>query len=248
MKYSLTSGDIPQPRTKNPQPPNPAPATPSKPFRFMDLPPELRNRVYGYALIADREVQLCLWFTKEGEEKGTVGVRERIGLNAALLRASQAINAEAAPILYSANTFSAVFYVLERFVEQIEDKNFKALRKLVFTDMGRSRTGIHKFLVKLKQLKQFEQLLMYVHYAGAYRRRSVFPTPESLVKVIGPWIRELHRAQKKDTERKSRDVRDVVKFHLDFGVIVNKSDQERLQAEQDEFDAKTKELLGATLK
>lgn len=114
--------------------------------------------------------------------------------------------------------------------------------------MGRSKERIHKFLVKLKQLKQFEQLVFYVHHHFAHTNpESAFPTPESLVKVIGPWIRELHRAQKKDTERKSRDVRDVVKFHLTFG-YVHQDDQKKLQADQDKFDAKTKELLGATLK
>lgn len=213
----------------------------------MDLPPELRNRIYGYALNTDGEIQLHARFRKEN--KGPAGVvSERIGLNTALLRASKTINAEAAPILYSTNTFSATLFILGHFVEQIGDKNFQALRKLDVTDMGRSKERVHKFLVKLKQLKHFEQLVFYVHYHFAHTKaESAFPTPESLVKVIGPWIRELHRAQKKDTERKSRDVRDVVKFHLTFG-YVSQHDQKKLQAEQDEFDAKTKELLGATLK
>lgn len=86
----------------------------AQPFRFMDLPAEMRNRVYAYALHDDRtltkvhhHVSRCakhfLAFKSHDAELDT-------HVNVALLRVNRQVNQESQNILYANTTFAHVSY------------------------------------------------------------------------------------------------------------------------------------------
>lgn len=70
------------------------PPKPEQPFRFLDLPGELRNCVYHHALVSPKTFTVRILFAQTDSQTDT-----------ALLRVNKQIHDEALAIFYSGNTF-----------------------------------------------------------------------------------------------------------------------------------------------
>lgn len=100
---------------------------PKQTIPFTELPAEIRNRIYTYALVSDGAVKFeCqnlstnskLWAIlppilgnrekRELGKKGNLVIKERIVSQPALTRMSKQIRAESLPIFYGANSFDYV--------------------------------------------------------------------------------------------------------------------------------------------
>ncbi|KAK4969485.1 hypothetical protein LTR42_008756 [Elasticomyces elasticus] len=80
-------------------------------FRFCDLPAEIRNMVYGFALQRVGHLFIDVDYTRQPPRItfSTAPIFwKRSGLSASLLGVSPQIHEEAAPILYGANTFDFI--------------------------------------------------------------------------------------------------------------------------------------------
>ncbi|KAH9826220.1 hypothetical protein Tdes44962_MAKER03603 [Teratosphaeria destructans] len=99
-------------------------------FRFLDLPPELRNRIYEFAFTAPIIRREC--------SPDTVCLpcqlhRAARVANSGLARVSAQLHAETALVPYAVNTFSVHnLYYLQTFLELIGERGRKHLRSLAF--------------------------------------------------------------------------------------------------------------------
>ncbi|KAK0278539.1 hypothetical protein LTR35_009278 [Friedmanniomyces endolithicus] len=111
---------------------------PSKPLRFLDFPPEIRNQIYGQLLDFDY-IELAPLNTV-GKSNGLVRIRHMryykrtIVPRIRLLRANKQIHAEASPIFYGQNEFRFTnFYGFDTFTyfcRTIGRSNTALLRKI----------------------------------------------------------------------------------------------------------------------
>jgi len=111
---------------------------PSKPLRFLDFPPEIRNQIYGHILDFDY-IELAPLNTV-GKRNGLVRIRHMryykhtIVPRIRLLRVNKQINAEASPIFYGQNEFRFTnFYGFDTFTyfcRTIGRSNTALLRKI----------------------------------------------------------------------------------------------------------------------
>lgn len=81
---------------------------------FMDLSPELRNRIYEYALVSSEDLLV-------GFRKTYSWFWSGYGLCPNLLATCRQINQEATPVLYGANTFCVRFHHMLGFMEAFLD-------------------------------------------------------------------------------------------------------------------------------
>ncbi|CAK3969910.1 Hypothetical predicted protein [Lecanosticta acicola] len=185
------------------------------PFRFLDLPPELRNRVYCYALESAEEIGLQQPSWIEGPQPiREPPSRRSEKLTIQLLATCKLVHKEATPILYANNTFQPLPDMqLRHFLNQIKTSS-KYLHHIGITfHESYSRKDFGKLLTQVKKLEQLETLTLDLLYgSGAMRFAEMFKTPEALARTMGPMLRGLHRAQKKDKERKMRGVIGVLQI------------------------------------
>lgn len=98
------------------------------PFPFLDLPTELRDRIYEYALVVGHPIVIFLETSWNPAERETSelrgGLPEILNTNARLLLASKRIYAETLPILYGSNVFrlgiSRPSFVAHKFMADID--------------------------------------------------------------------------------------------------------------------------------
>ncbi|KAK0266399.1 hypothetical protein LTS09_000351 [Friedmanniomyces endolithicus] len=145
---------------------------------FDDLPPEIRNEIYSLTLCSDTPAKIDAErrLTEGLPRRPRVHVRSRMDktphLNATLLRTSHGIYAEAAPILYGANTFSfASESTLHTFLKMIGD----------------SRNVLCSALHLLKQAKQLES---FECQPSMLRRLAL---KKNQVKALLPWLKTLQK-------------------------------------------------------
>ncbi|KAK1076437.1 hypothetical protein LTR33_008949 [Friedmanniomyces endolithicus] len=159
---------------------------------FDDLPPEIRNEIYSLTLCSDTPAKIDAErrLTEGLPRRPRVHVRSRTDkiphLNATLLRISHRIYAEAAPILYGANTFSFVSEsTLHTFLEMIGDSR-KYVRRIEIMYIGDSRV-LRSALHLLKQAKQLES---FECQPGMLRRLFL---KKNQVKALLPWLKTLQK-------------------------------------------------------
>jgi hypothetical protein len=188
-------------------------------FRFLDLPPEIRNIVYNLLFPVE---DMCIEFASqqrvpwcsETSEGNTIGLA---GL--AILSASRQMLEEAAPVAYG-NTRFLTFNLIElrKFLERIGD-----MRKHL-TQISLLCNVYHKSvaLVVVKMLRRAKNLRKLTFSPGMVREglekgrmtrrkktnvRGLFEGCRNLVKA-------LHEAQKRSST--PINVLDVVTFHHDY--------------------------------
>ncbi|OBT73077.1 hypothetical protein VF21_07610 [Pseudogymnoascus sp. 05NY08] len=76
----------------------------SKVFRFLNLPAEIRNKIYGNLLVYHKPVELKYSKSKHGEEC-IFNYKTRLGLFPQICRTSKSVACESFAVLYGENTF-----------------------------------------------------------------------------------------------------------------------------------------------
>ena len=107
-------------------------------FPFMSLPPELRNKIYGYLLVAPEELSLIEGPRKKGVAHGMIEDSRKIyakqplfdKFHPAVLRVRRKVFQEAAPILYGQKLHFKRFHDFEEFLTEIGPTNRLLLRDL----------------------------------------------------------------------------------------------------------------------
>jgi hypothetical protein len=119
---------------------------PPKIFPFLNLPPELRNKIYELCLLPKKDKfkfiiqkrDIRHLAVHQGPLQG--GNTQRTRTN--ILRLNKQIHAEAASLLYSHKMYFSNHIVLQAFIGQIGPTNRELLRHLVFSDENRSPTTV----------------------------------------------------------------------------------------------------------
>ena len=175
-------------------------ADPAK-YGFRDLPPEIRNNIYGLALHVEKAipldwtvgtisiVQLCpkvLTGSKYADKQTTC-------LNVNLLRTNRQVNAEATPVLYGANTFAFGLSHLVgseqvplTFLQTIGDSR-KCIRHVDLDNIGNAvkmRSALHL----LKQAAQLDS------FACSHDILNDLCSMTSKFNALLPWLKTLQKA------------------------------------------------------
>jgi hypothetical protein len=204
-------------------------------FRFMDLPPEMRNRVYGYLL--ESVVDLVLVISRPYSPQRRVvnrsvtlqdypiGIKNYRGFaredpavskwypeplfNVGLLRVSKQVYAEAAPILYGSNTFSFNHATAIKATLLAMDRGRAFLRNVNLRYRGYAQIPLkssqHLLKNAAKTLRSFT-----VHHTCA----CAHGTTNSLEKFFSdilPLLKAVHKVQKGVPN--PIDVLKIVKFY-----------------------------------
>ena len=152
-----------------------------KPFPLLNLPPEIRNRIWRYTLVKDGEVEICLYKRqrmapsrlRSGKELLWHGIDDERRFNTtslALTSTSRQLYQEATFIYYSKNTFSfanswfpfPVHEVFQKFAAAIGKQNASCITAVHFSTTNPSFVQHLHVLPGLKQLKCSAALLSYL--------------------------------------------------------------------------------------
>ena len=127
----------------------------AQPFPFLNLPPELRNRVYEVALVESRDftTEMC---PLESSRKNYRTDAEKTAM--AIKLVSKAVNRESVPIFFVRNEFYIPFHrSLTRFLQRISPLERQLITSIVFVagsynnrrdfTMLRRCTGLRKLVV-----------------------------------------------------------------------------------------------------
>lgn len=219
-------------------------ANQSKPFRFLDLPPELRVRVYSYLFEFEHPLTIDpdgLWLEGDWDEKEKVWRRQCI--TTGLLVSCKTIHREATPVLYGSNTFHGNGN--RRFLQHIR-RYIPHVRRFVMAHSA--KTHRHGDLVLLKAATSLSHLEIPSLYCNTYswqRDHSKEDIRQALAKEMGPLFRSLHKSQKKDLDKKDRDVLDVLVISADW---VRGPGKDKVMEEAKQDENRIKETLRKTLK
>lgn len=182
-----------------------------QPFRFSDLPPELRNDICSRLLVAPQ--QICILLRKK--KLYAFSIKVRIGFIfyaleenheglVSLLRVSRSVNTEAAPILYASNTFALhKANALTSFARQIQT-NARHLRHIELRNFMRV-CHLRRLKKSLKPAVMLSSL--HIHYGSCPQ----LDTGE-MAHVLWPLFAAWHKAQKAARERQRRNVLDILQI------------------------------------
>ncbi|PIA91637.1 hypothetical protein CB0940_09589 [Cercospora beticola] len=186
--------------------PSPSKLEASGAVGFLDLPPELRNRIYKLCLIADSSIR-CAGYLRLDLGKVTSdmsGWDTPPGLVTNLLSTCKQVYQEAMPVLYGNNAFylhSAGYrsqFPLGNDPRQLPTP-VQAMRKV---HLGRSQNQVIAMRL-LDLLRKFPDLDTVRATVGFYRN---FQTPRTMAKALKPVVRDMHAARKGSDRKEAIDV------------------------------------------
>lgn len=209
-------------------------ANQSKPaFRFLDLPPELRIRVYSYLLVEEPTIVPGCTGKATGVSRGHKFSRLQ-NMTIGLLRVCQIVRKEATPIAYGDNWFGlskSIFPAIAWLV--MIGSSVQYLRR-VFLGAWVNQSDYRHTLILLKQATQLSKL--FITTCTWHRQWAA----EKIAKELGPLIRSLHKSQKKDTRRKDYNVLDILTIsRYEPCDRCNTKDIKKLEVQVQELLAKT---------
>lgn len=233
-----------------------------KTFPFLELPPELRNKIYGYCLVDPDEIVLrsktknfrrsIVRTDSEG-----VGVRKepRQELRPAILAVCSQIYEEASPLLYGQSIHVDDTMTLHAFIACTSHRNRLLLREIVVHSWGMGR-GAHKAmnhpaLTLLATCTNLEHVFFacQIHW-GSYHRN------ENTIKLVARQLYRdgFHFLEAIGAARGNQDAAiDVVEIHENHygqfpgGILAGFPDEDQkyaaMESDREAFRDELKKLL-----
>lgn len=200
-----------------------------KPFRSIDLSPELKNKIYTLLLVNDKPINIQS-YTRPGS--GSRPIAQENSIQPAILRICSQVHNEAVSILYANNTFDTWSDIaLRRLLEQI-GRNVKHLRQ-VQVRYANTKIHLQKSLVLLKPAISLQKLDI-----GCNARRSFGAA--QLAAAMGPRVRAMHKARSRMTGYNMKYILDVI------AMTPSRLYTTAELQEAGEYEKQAKELIGAT--
>ncbi|KAK4497146.1 hypothetical protein PRZ48_011596 [Zasmidium cellare] len=207
---------------------------------FLDIPPELRCIIYSLLLDADCDLEV---FSAPQYGKTSQPIKLEMAcrgqLSPSILRVNKEIHKEAAPILYGGNVFRSEYGgQLTAFVQRIGD-SAQHLRNIGYKK-HEFKKDLRALLKALKPANQLSFLSLPIELLAQERYLATY-SPRSLADQLAPFLRALQRQQRKETDKKARDLTEVVHLNIDGVPWISK---ERSQAWKARAEANEKVLKG----
>lgn len=157
-----------------------------------------------------------------------------------LLTACKTTHSEATPVLYGSNTFNVNYN--NQFLQRIR-RYIPHIRRYVIRHSAKKHRHADFVLLKAAtSLSYLELPSLYCEDSGSTRNSR-----QILAKEMGPLFRSLHKSQKKDLEKKDRDVLDVLVVSTGWMSELGWGDDEA-DAMAKQWEDEIKEALRMTLK
>lgn len=171
---------------------------------FLDLPPELRNKIYRHCLTTPISCWLSVYQDKNSRlHKWALSQK----MTPNLLLACRQIHSEAVSILYAENTFRIEQHTNEFTVAKIIGTNVGHLR-VVEIDHAKNQ-AIFKTL--LNGLRGAQALDRFIVGSGLHTN---FRTTHNMAKGLLPLLRMLHRTRRGTDKKQALDVLEFSPHHL----------------------------------
>ncbi|EME40206.1 hypothetical protein DOTSEDRAFT_28112 [Dothistroma septosporum NZE10] len=210
-----------------------------KPFRFMDLSPELRNKIYSLLLEDDGALTLChpgSCYRRRRRQRvlGKPTTWSLHTVHPAILRTCMQLHDEATSILYVNNSFE---FLDERVSRHFLERIGLSIRYVGYVKVCYNyvKTHLWRILVLLEEATSIQKLETTWDVTGQFG-------PAKFAKHMGPMMRALHKTRKQMKDYNMESMLDVVVIKS------SETNPETVQEWLRNWVMQFKERIGETLK